>query len=390
MSKIAVVGGTGSMGRVIVRDLMETAHGHEIIVIGRDKKRIANALKSYRKKNVLGRLGDASHSKALARALKGCKVCINAAQYELNVNVMRACIKAKCHYLDLGGLFHMTRRQLKLHGTFKRAGLLGILGMGAAPGITNMLAWEASKKLDTVERVHIRVGGRDFTKAGNEVPLVFAYSIQTLLEEHSKKPMVFERGKFKEVLPRTGMESYAFPAPIGRLKALHTLHSEVATLPVSLKKKGIRACNFKIAFSEDFEQKVGALAELGFASLEPIKTRGIYITPMEFSVKVLSRLPKPKTCPVDVEVLRAEVIGKRKKKQVRVLADAWAHSSPKWCFYAGDVDTGYPISIAAQMVADDLICAAGVFPPELIVPAKPFFRELKERGIRVSMRVGRA
>jgi hypothetical protein len=47
----------------------------------------------------------------------------------LNLNVMQAALAAKIHYIDLGGLFTWTRRQLKLHQDFLRAGLTAIIGM---------------------------------------------------------------------------------------------------------------------------------------------------------------------------------------------------------------------------------------------------------------------
>jgi len=43
-------------------------------------------------------------------------------------------LAAKRHYVDLGGLFHWTRRQLKLDRQFKRADWTAVLGAGCAPG----------------------------------------------------------------------------------------------------------------------------------------------------------------------------------------------------------------------------------------------------------------
>ena len=70
---------------------------------------------------------------------------------------MRAALASGTHYLDLGGLFHVTRQQLKLHAAFRRAGLLGLLGMGAAPGTTNLLARLSADELDGVREIHCYV-----------------------------------------------------------------------------------------------------------------------------------------------------------------------------------------------------------------------------------------
>ena len=48
---------------------------------------------------------------------------------------MRACLEAGCHYLDLGGLYWMTGRQLELHdASSSGAGLLGAARDGLEPG----------------------------------------------------------------------------------------------------------------------------------------------------------------------------------------------------------------------------------------------------------------
>ena len=62
---------------------------------------------------------------------------------------MRACLEAGCHYIDLGGLYWLTGRQLELHDEFEQAGLLALLGMGSSPGKTNVMAVEAVRELGT-------------------------------------------------------------------------------------------------------------------------------------------------------------------------------------------------------------------------------------------------
>ena len=39
---------------------------------------------------------------------------LNATDYPFNLDVMRAALAARVPYADLGGLFHMTRRQYEL------------------------------------------------------------------------------------------------------------------------------------------------------------------------------------------------------------------------------------------------------------------------------------
>jgi saccharopine dehydrogenase-like NADP-dependent oxidoreductase len=47
-------------------------------------------------------------------------------------------------------------------------------------------------------------------------------------------------------------------------------------------------------------------------------------------------------------------------------------------------DTGFPISVAAQMIAKGEIGAKGVQAPETAIPAREFLKEMDRRGIRIS------
>ena len=76
---------------------------------------------------------------------------VNTASYRINLDAMRACLAAGCTYLDLGGLYWMTGRQLELADEFDRAGLLAVLGIGSSPGKTNLMAQRAVEVLG-VER----------------------------------------------------------------------------------------------------------------------------------------------------------------------------------------------------------------------------------------------
>ena len=181
---------------------------------------------------------DARDAAALARRLRGAGVVVNCAPYRLNLAVMEAALRAGCHYIDLGGLFHMTRRQLALDRRFRRAGLLAVLGMGSAPGIVERAgARAAADPLRRVRSVRVYNGGADFTRYRS--PLAFPFSPATLLDELTQAPMVFEarplQGGAAAVAAR---ETFRFD--LGVQTVHYSLHSEVATLPAVVPRT--RAC----------------------------------------------------------------------------------------------------------------------------------------------------
>src|SRR5438093_9590549 len=243
-----VLGGVGTIGRVVVRDLFES-HAKNRILIAEFNEQDARAFaKSFRSRRVCAAFADARKPRQLAGLLRGHAAVINCTQHDFNLLVMRAALRAGVHYLDLGGLFHWTRRQLKLDRQFKRAGLTAILGMGCAPGITNVMTRAAVERLGGAKSVKIRVGSKDFNPSPG-----FPYSAQTIFEELTLTPWIVEGGKFREVKPRTGWELVSFPRPVGPQWVVRTRHSEVATLPVTFK---LRQCDFKVGFDRQFVRDV--------------------------------------------------------------------------------------------------------------------------------------
>ena len=239
---IAVVGATGTIGRNVTA-FLET-WGADV------------ARRDFRLEG--DEHVDARDAASLARALEGAEVVVNAADYRLNVDVMRGALGAGAHYVDLGGLFHVTREQLALDDDFRSAGLTAVLGLGSAPGKTNLLAAAAARRLggDPLS-MEIWAATRDPAAANHPFPA--PYSVQTLRDELQMRPVVLRRGELEEVEPLSGEAEREFPEPVGRAKGIYTLHSELATLPSSLPS--LREGSFRLCLSPGLLEKLLALDE---------------------------------------------------------------------------------------------------------------------------------
>jgi len=113
---------------------------------------------------------------------------------------MQACLVAGCHYMDLGGLYHVTAEQLKLSKDFAERGLLALLGIGSAPGKTNLLAARARPPRLTGEPA-VDLGRSP--PAATSIPpdgLSFPYAVRTLLDEITMAPMALINGRPQEML----------------------------------------------------------------------------------------------------------------------------------------------------------------------------------------------
>ncbi|MGH8875049.1 MAG: saccharopine dehydrogenase NADP-binding domain-containing protein [Acidimicrobiia bacterium] len=129
--------GAGIIGTVIARDLASWDGPHEVVVGDLDEERARGVAAEHGFESAAV---DVRDSQSLDAFLGGGDVVINAAQYQLNLEVMEGALRARCQYLDLGGLFHTTRRQLELDGKFRAAGRTAVLGIGSCPGIANVHA----------------------------------------------------------------------------------------------------------------------------------------------------------------------------------------------------------------------------------------------------------
>ena len=384
-----VVIGAGAMGRITVRDLVETApEGSTVVVADHDEKAARAVARAHTGKRV--KIGaarvNARDPRQTARLLRDVDAfaVVTAVQHQLNLSVMQAALAAKAHYTDLGGLFHHTRRQLRQHAAWKRADRLALLGMGAAPGVVNVLARSAADTMEEVHEIHVLVGSVDRTEGRPSTAMGTSYSIQTILEEASEDAALFTGGRFTFVPAMSGAVEVVFPEPVGRKVPACTIHSEVATLPLSYKKKGLRECSFRIAFHEGLVEKLGFLRAIGLLSDQPLAAAG-GLAPRDLLVTLLKRLPPAPRwdgVPDEYEVLRVIVRGVRGGAPVEEVVDCHTPGIPEWKLGV-DVDTGCPPSIAVQMLARGEITARGCLPPEQAVPAEPFFRELERRRMTV-------
>jgi len=378
--RILVLGGAGKMGCISVQALAKDDRVDEVVIADINMEH-AKIVADYLDSNKIKILQvDIHDTKQFITALKGVDVCLNATTYYTNLLVMDACLDAGVHYTDMGGLFHLTRKQLELHDKYAKANISALLCLGSAPGVPNLQARYAADRLDTIESIRIYDG----IKPPSPDDLRFTYAVPTIIDEITVEPMVFENGKFVAKEPLSGFEDYWFSPPLGLLPMHLSLHSEVATLPVTFKDKGIKECVFKINYwgmAKETVEKVRVLVDFGFGATEPVEVDGQHIVPRDLMVSMLSDyvppitdfLAPPKTKPPHwTKEIVTEVRGKKDGKEVMYRLGTLTCK--------GALPTGVVPAIAAIWLAEGRI-EPGVFPPEAALDPEPFFKELEQHDI---------
>ena len=372
-----VVLGAGLMGRAVVHDLAGAREVRDLVVADFDRDRAHAVASKFGDGKASGLFADVRDTPRLAKVLRGGDVVVNCTQYNWNLDVMRAALGARVHYMDLGGLYHMTKKQFALDKDFRRIGKLAIPGMGGAPGITNVMARALADKMERVDSIRVYNAGADEQKYDS--PIAYSFSIATILDELTMSPIHFVGGRYVEKPMLSEPESGTFPAPIGKITLRHSIHSELGTLAESFRKKGVREVFFKINYDPKLVELVRNLVDAGFTGREAIAVNGTQVAPRAVLLALMQK-KAPTQTPLDVEALRVVVTGKNKRAPVGLAMEMWSDHTARPQLSAVARDTGFPAAIAAVMHGRGEIPGVGVQAPENVVPPEPFFRELKKRG----------
>jgi len=351
---VALLGAGGTIAPAIVRDLAESDEVDALTLLDLDGGRARAVAQAHGAGKADGGAVDASDRQALTLALEGCSLLVNAASYRINLAAMDACLIANCSYIDLGGLYHLTGKQLAMSDAFAERGLLAVLGTGAGPGKTNVMAARAARELDEVHVVRCASAGRDTDPpAGLSTP----YAIQTLMDELTVRPVVQRGGAPEEIDVMTPGGPIPFPDPIGTQDSIYTLHSEVRTLPESL---GAADCDFRLSLAPPVLEALEELRALPSAELAALRPEP----------------PSPRT----FSGQHVEVSGLRGGMPVTVTVTALTVPHEEWGLGGGIISTASCAAAAARLYARGKLPLIGALPPEKCLDPDALFAELEPRG----------
>lgn len=350
--RIAVLGAGGTIAPAIVRDLAASEEVESLRLLDLDLEKAEDVASAHGGGKAEAKRVDATDG--LEQELEGAAALVNSASYRINMAAMEACLVAGCHYIDLGGLYHVSHQQLGLSDRFAEAGLTAMLGVGSAPGKTNLLAARAVRELGaTPETITVGAAGRDHDPPDGPS---FPYAVQTLLDEITLAPMAVLGGETRELEPLQPGPTLDFGEPIGAAETIYTLHSEVLTFTESFG-----AANVTFALSLR-PQVLGELKQLAVASDDQVAeaTR----TALPASGKTVS-----------VHLVEA-IAG-----DVAVRARSVTPPHPEWGLGGGIVSTASPAAAAVRLLARGEIDTRGAVPPERCIDPDAMFAELETRGV---------
>lgn len=377
--------GAGGVGRVVVHKAVQNldVFGHITLA----SRRLSSCEKIQ--KEVNGKIDiaqvDADNVDELIALIQRVRpdIVLNIALPYQDLSIMQACLKTKVHYLDTANYEHPDtakfeyKEQWAFDEAYKKAGIMGLLGSGFDPGVTNIfISYANNYLLDEVHFVDIldcNAGDHGYAFATNFNP-------EINLREVSSNGRYYEDGKWIQTKPLEIKIPWQYPQ-IGMKDSYLLYHEELESLVKHIPS--IKRIRFFMTFSQSYLTHMQCLQNVGMLRIDEVEHNGCKIVPMQF-LKTL--LPDPSTLGARTKgktnigcVIEGIKNGEPKRYYIYNVCDhqdAYEETLSQAVSYT----TGVPAMIGAKLIAQGIWKGSGVFNMEQFDP-KPFMDELTTQGL---------
>jgi lysine 6-dehydrogenase len=372
--------GSGKMGKAVAYDLANQESTDEILLADINLKRATEVAKWIDSSKIMPVGLNIKNKDLLAKIMKDIDVAIGCISYKHNYYLTRMAINQGVHFCDLGGNNTVVQKQFALNNSAKEAMITIIPDCGLAPGVVSIIVAAGIEQLNEVDEIHLRVGG---LPQNPQPPLNYAilFSVEGLLNEYIEEATVIRDGKIKRIPSLTEIETITFPEPFGSLEAFQT-SGGTSTLPTTLEGK-VKELDYKTIRYQGHCEKMQAMLDLGFRDNKQITINNCSVSPRKvLEQMLLSHLPTKDV--KDVTLARVEIIGRTESNKIKKISyQIIDYFDPKTQLTSMMRMTAYPISIIAQLLANETITKRGVITQEFNVPSQIMIKELQDRGINI-------
>ncbi|KAA1427807.1 saccharopine dehydrogenase family protein [Nocardioides antri] len=230
--RLIIIGGAGDMGSVACTATVEDPEITSVVIADRDGPR-AEALADRLGPKASGVALDITDREALLAAIADADTVLNTVGpfYLYGRPVLEAALEAGKHYVDIADDWEPTIEMLELDDVARAKGVTAIVGIGASPGMSNLLATVAHGELDTVEKLYTAWrGGSGIPKAPEDPDDVKpAAAIDHWIHNLAEPIRVWRDGEHQEA---DALEELVIDYPgIGSATVWTCGHPEPITLP---------------------------------------------------------------------------------------------------------------------------------------------------------------
>lgn len=392
-----MLGGSGGMGRYAVRAALTLQGISELVVADLNAEGAKAFIESdtikelAQKTNIpLRAIGcDVTDAVGLRAAMRVVDVVLNTVgpYFRFGVPILSAAIECKIHFLDICDDWEPTLEMLKMHEAAEAAGVTCVVGLGASPGLTNLMGLAVMQELDTCDTVYTGwdLGGAlpalESTQIGTGA--AYVHGVRQMAPpkrsaEHGGKVKALRGGKLQMLRPLMPVR-VSFPGLKGQHLTRLFGHPENVTfahhypelktaLNVTTGPVLLVGLVKRLRWLVDVGlMKEATMAKIIYAiELDEIKGK------LKKAAKIEAKTGKP--CTFD-EIIGKECAKYTKLPVVWALAEGTKDGKPAsvaiqlkdpLCLEDGSmgVGTGNPLAIGLKMLLEGKLTKRGVFAPE--------------------------
>jgi len=347
----AVILGGGLIGGPMAIDLAKDP-GFEVSVADIDKK-VADTL---RNENITTIIKDLSYPISVKEIIKDFDIVVNAVPGFMGYQTLKAIIESGKNVIDIA---FFPEDPFLLDSLAKENNVISISDIGVAPGMSNILVGYVDLMLDMTERVVIYVGGLPKVR---EWPYEYkaVFSPVDVIEEYTRPAKYIEHGKEVIKAALSDPELINFKKA-GTLEAFNSdgLRSLAKTInaPFMIEKT--------LRYPGHIE-KMAMLRDTGFFSKEKIDVKGVEISPLDLTSKLLFPKWKLEEGEEDITIMQIIVEGEYDGKSVRYTYDLFDEYDKATKTHSMARTTGYTATMAVRLIANGLYKRTGISVPEFI------------------------
>lgn len=360
MAKVIVLGGCGAVGSHAVKTLVKTDTFSEV-VIGDFNIEMAEQMVGELGPKVSAEKFDAMDRQSCQDVIAGCDIVLNCVGpfYTTVKTILTSAIEAGINYVDICDDPDVTSEILDMDDAAKKANVTALIGMGASPGITNLLAKLAADdfldETDTINIFHTHGGepfegegviGHRFHCMSIDIPMYLDGELKYV--RYFKEDGIALRQTFD--FPLIGKDIPLYPYP----------HPEQLTLPRYIKVKNVT--NKGSVLPIEYYQLTSEICRLGLASKEPLDVKGQKIVPYDFAMafikKERERILKETEFGAQCGAMSIVVKGQKNSEDLEYRIHTFSSTQ------ALGEGTGIPAAAGAIMMQLGKVSGKGVLPPE--------------------------
>lgn len=363
MSRVVVLGGCGAVGSVVSTVLSRTPDFDEVLIADgnlESARKLAQALGT----KVSASSVDAMDGSSVRSVVRGSDVVVNCVGpfYKTAKIVVEAVLAEGINYVDVCDDVDATLDLLALHDKARSLGVTALIGMGASPGITNVLArFAAENLLDetvSIDIFHAHGGepvegagviGHRFHCMSVDIPMYLDGELKTV--RYFEPDGIALRQTFDFPILGQGIKLYPYP------------HPEQLTIPRTLSLRQVT--NKGTVLPDEYYDLTGEVCRLGLAGKEPIVVGGQEVIPHDFSVAFILRERE--------RILKETNFGNQRGCCSVVAKGTKDGVQKEYRFHMASENqalgegTGIPAAMGAILMKQGKISGPGVLPPEACV-----------------------